>query len=169
MIPKSEYAAYFESYISTVIGNSKSITENLVASQEVFTSVLKNIPEEKQLFVYEKNKWTIKEIIQHLIDTERIFCYRALCFSRNQKDSLLGFDENKFVEYCNAKQRNFSDLLSEIDAVRKSTIQLFQSFTDTDLKRVGVASDRDMSVRAAGYIIAGHQNHHLKVIQERYL
>jgi len=169
MISNTEYAIYFEPYVKPILANGKSIHENLILTQNIFEDLLHNISEEKQLFVYAKGKWTIKELIQHLIDTERVFCYRALCFARNEKTSLPGFDQDVFVEYAHANERNYQDLLDEMSVVRKSTIQLFKSFSDEDLQRVGVGSDREMSVRAAGFIIAGHQNHHLKIIQERYL
>lgn len=169
MIPKSEYAAYFEPYVSPIFENGNDILANLKDIQLQFEALLDNISPEKQTFAYAQGKWTIKEIIQHLIDTERVFTYRALCFARNEKESLPGFDENKFVIYSKANQRPYSDLLAEMKIVRKSTLFLFESFSDEDLCRVGVGSDRDMSVRAAGFIIAGHQNHHLEIIKERYL
>ena len=169
MISKSEYAPYFESYIGPILENETSIVENLTAIQHQFEALLTDIPSEKQLFTYAEGKWTIKEIIQHLIDTERVFAYRALSFARNDKNSLPGFDEDKFVEYSKANQRTYSALLAEMKTVRESTLHLFESFSEEDILRVGVGSDRDMSVRAAGFIIAGHQKHHLEIIKERYL
>ena len=169
MIPKNEFAPYFEQYMQLVSKDEKSIIENLVASQKVFDDVLRNLPVEKHNFSYAEGKWTIKELIQHIIDTERVFSYRALCFARNDNTSLPGFDQDVFVENDNANDRNYYDLLNEMEVLRKSSIQLFKSFCNEALLRVGVASNNKMSVRALGYLFSGHQMHHLNIIKERYL
>ena len=169
MIPKNEYAAYFEHYIQLVAVKNRSIIENLQHSQQEFDSVMRNLPEEKHSFSYAAGKWTLKELIQHIIDTERIFCYRALCFARNDKTALPGFDQDIFVDYGNANQLNYFDLLDEMATLRKSSIQLFQSFSEEALLRIGVASENEMSVRALGYLFSGHQMHHLNIVKERYL
>jgi uncharacterized damage-inducible protein DinB len=130
---------------------------------------MRNLPEEKHSFSYAAGKWTLKELIQHIIDTERIFCYRALCFARNDKTALPGFDQDIFVDYGNANQLNYFDLLDEMATLRKSSIQLFQSFSEEALLRIGVASENEMSVRALGYLFSGHQMHHLNIVKERYL
>ena len=167
MIPKNEFAPYFEQYMQLVSKDEKSIIENLVASQKVFDDVLRNLPVEKHNFSYAEGKWTIKELIQHIIDTERVFSYRALCFARNDNTSLPGFDQDVFAENDNANDRNYYDLLNEMEVLRKSSIQLFKSFSDEALLRVGVASNNKMSVRALGYLFSGHQIHHLNIIKER--
>lgn len=167
MIPKNEYAPYFEQYMQLVSKDEKSIIENLVASQKVFDDVLRNLPVEKHNFSYAEGKWTMKELIQHIIDTERVFSYRALCFARNDNTSLPGFDQDVFVENDNANDRNYYDLLNEMEVLRKSSIQLFKSFSDEALLRVGVASNNKISVRALGYLFSGHQIHHLNIIKER--
>ncbi|MBT4413132.1 MAG: DinB family protein [Polaribacter sp.] len=169
MIPKNEFAPYFEQYMQLVSKDEKSIIENLVASQKVFDDVLRNLPVEKHNFSYAEGKWTMKELIQHIIDTERVFSYRALCFARNDNTSLPGFDQDVFVENDNANDRNYYDLLNEMEVLRKSSIQLFKSFSDEALLRVGVASNNKISVRALGYLFSGHQMHHLNIIKERYL
>lgn len=169
MISKSEYAPYFSRYVEGMMSNGNTLLQNLQDSQRYFEKVLMELPAEKQLFVYAPEKWTIQEVIQHIIDTERIFCYRALCFSRGETNSLPGFDQDLFVETSFANDRKYADLLEEMSLVRKGTIALFQSFNNTALKRVGVGSGNSMSVRAAGWIIAGHQQHHVKIIAERYL
>lgn len=169
MIPKNEYAAYFEHYIQLVAVKNRSILQNLQHSQQDFDSVMRNLPEEKHSFSYASGKWTLKELIQHIIDTERIFCYRALCFARNDKTALPGFDQDVFVDYGNANQLDYFDLLDEMATLRKSSIQLFQSFSKESLLRIGVASENEMSVRALGYLFAGHQIHHLNIVKERYL
>ena len=169
MIPKNEYAPYFELYMQLVTKEGKSIIENMQDSQIEFDTILRNLPKEKHTFSYAEGKWTLKELIQHSIDTERIFCYRALCFARNDKTSLPGFDQDIFVDNGNANQLEFSDLLDEMSTLRKSTIQLYKSFSDDALLRIGVASGNKISVRALGYLFSGHQMHHLNIVKERYL
>ncbi|WP_231874635.1 DinB family protein [Polaribacter atrinae] len=131
--------------------------------------MLRKLPKEKQSFTYAKGKWTMKELIQHVIDTERIFSYRALCFARNDKTSLPDFDQDLFVNNDNDNKRDYEDLLDEMSTLRKSTIQLYKSFSEEALLRIGVASENKISVRALGYLFSGHQIHHLNIIKERYL
>ncbi|WP_299709663.1 DinB family protein [uncultured Tenacibaculum sp.] len=168
MIPTSEYNPYFKPYI-TSLSEEKSIQENLELVQQDFESTLRNIVSEKENYAYAEGKWTIKEVIQHLIDSERIFCYRALCFARNDKTDLPGFDQDMFVDNSTAQQRDYNELLDELELLRKGTIQLYKSFNQEDLLKIGTGSGNKISVRALGALIAGHQNHHLNVIKERYL
>ncbi len=169
MIPKNEYSTYFEHYIKLVSKEEKSIIENLGASQKEFDDLLRNLPAEKHSFSYAEGKWTVKELIQHIIDTERVFCYRALCFARNDKTFLPGFDQDVFADNSNTNARDYYDLLDEMKVLRQSTIQLFKSFSNEALLRVGVASGNEISVRALGFLFSGHQIHHLNVVKERYL
>ncbi|MEO9570184.1 MAG: DinB family protein [Polaribacter sp.] len=169
MISKTEYASYFEQYLKLVIKKGKSIIENLEDSQKEFERLLRNLPKEKHNFSYADSKWTLKELIQHIIDTERVFCYRALCFARNDKTELPGFDQDVFVDNVDANSRDYYNLLDEMAILRKGTIILFKSFSDEALLRNGVASGNKMSVRALGYLFSGHQIHHLNVVKERYL
>lgn len=169
MISKSEYAPYFEQYMQLVSIEEMSIVDNLEASQKEFHNLLENLPVEKHNYAYDEDKWTLKELIQHVIDTERVFCYRALCFARNDKTELPGFDQDIFVDNDNANDRDFYELLSEMDVLRKSTIQMFKSFTSEALLRKGIASKNSISVRALGYLFSGHQLHHVNIIKERYL
>ena len=169
MISKEEYAPYFERYMQFVLANNASIVENLIASQKEFDTFLRTKDNEFGNYAYKAGKWTIKELIQHIIDTERIFCYRALCFARNDKTALPGFDQDLFVANDNANKRDYQDLLDEMATLRQSSIQLFKSFSEDVLLRVGVASNNKISVRALGYLFSGHQKHHLNIIKERYL
>lgn len=118
--------------------------------------------------VYSENKWTVKEIIKHLIDSERIFIYRALRFARNDKTALSGFDENKYVPESNANNRTIKNLLSEFESVRLSCISLFESFTEGMLQSEGKSNGKSISVLAIGFAIAGHSLHHKNTINERY-
>jgi hypothetical protein len=169
MIPENEYAPYYKQYIKGIEENKKSIIDNLIDSQKEFENVLKNISLEKQNFAYAKGKWTIKEVIQHIIDTERVFNYRAMCFARNDKTSLPGFDHDLFIKNVNMDAIDYTDLLYEMEVLRKSTILLFKSFSEEALLRIGMGSGNKMSVRALGYLFSGHQIHHLNVVKELYL
>ncbi|MBJ2173180.1 DinB family protein [Aureibaculum sp. A20] len=168
-LSKSEYASFFQPYIDILDGNSKGIIYNLEDSLNTALLILEDISKAKQLYKYEVDKWTIKELVQHIIDSERVFGYRALTFSRNDTTPLPGFDENQFVQYSNANDRSYGELLEELKVVRLSTILLFKSFDIADFEKVGVASGKSMSLKALGYIISGHLLHHLKIIEERYL
>lgn len=163
----SEYAPFYANYIKNL--GEVELIDILKISSEEFVNFIQNISEEKLNFRYAKGKWTIKEIIQHIIDTERILSYRALRFSRNDATELPGFDENWYVTYSNGNKRSIHNLLEEFVNLRKATISLFNSFTDEMFTYTGFANNYDMTVRALGFIIAGHQQHHLKVIKERYL
>ena len=111
----------------------------------------------------------MKELLLHIIDCERIYAYRALCFARGEQQALSGFDENDFAKNCNADKRTLQSILEEYLSVRQATIVLFEHFEKKDLLRIGKANNHDVSVRAIGFILVGHQQHHLKVLEERYL
>jgi len=168
MVPKNEYAQYFEHYL-LLVDQEKCILKNLIDSQKNFDATLRNLEASKHNFAYAKGKWTIKELVQHTIDTERVFTYRALCFARNDKTNLPGFDQDIFTQNDNSNERKFEDLLNEMKVVRESSIALFKSFSDQVLERIGLASNNNMSVRALGYLFSGHQIHHLNIVKERYL
>jgi len=118
--------------------------------------------------VYETDKWTVKDILQHLIDCERIFCYRALRIARNDKTPLPGFNENEYIPEARTERRTIDDLLYELDSVRSTSILLFNSFDDEMLLRAGICSGKNISVLAIGFTIAGHMLHHINVIKEKY-
>ena len=131
--------------------------------------LLQSLTKAQQEFRYAESKWSIKEILQHLIDAERIFAYRALRFARFDKTDLAGFEENSYVENSFCDDKNFDDLLEEFKVVRTCSKMLFKSFNVDILKNHGLANGNNMSVRAIAYVISGHQLHHLNVIKERYL
>ena len=131
-------------------------------------SFLKGIPNEKWSYRYAEGKWSIKEMIQHLIDAERIFCYRALTFARKDDKMLPGFDENHYTAVSKADQRNPKDLMEELELLQRASAKLFESFDEEKLQAEGVANNNRIYVEAIGYIIIGHCRHHLKVLQERY-
>ena len=130
---------------------------------------LRSLSEEKLSYRYAEGKWTIKEILAHLIDDERIYSYRALRFARNDTTELPGFDQDNYALQSGANERSIEDLLQEFATVRSATVALFESFDSQALMRVGTASGNVMSVRAAAYHIAGHELRHLNIIRQRYL
>ncbi|MER3317400.1 MAG: DinB family protein [Allomuricauda sp.] len=166
-LPSSEYNPFYQTYIMA-LGNVDLI-EELKTGKSNFLSLFEKFSEDKLDFAYEKGKWTLAEAIVHTIDTERIFQYRALCIARNDKTPFPGFDQDAYVPFSNASNRTKKDLIEEYRAVRDSTISLFNSFDDESIKRIGTASGSKMSVRALGFIISGHQAHHIRIIEERYL
>ena len=130
---------------------------------------LKSIPEEKWSHRYAEGKWSIKEMVQHIIDGERIFSYRALCFARGEKISLPGFEENDYAAASKADSRSKEELIEEFETVRKGIELLFASFDEEQLSSVGVANNNPISVNAIGFIIPGHVQHHINILKERYL
>lgn len=163
-----EFPAYFSNYIPKV-SSEYTLIEELEISVHRFIKFVQNIPLDKFDYRYAEGKWTIKDIIQHLIDSERVFAYRALRFARNDKTELQGFEENDYVDHANATKRSIQDLLTELAVVRQASLSLFKSFSNEELLSKGIASQHTMSVRALGFAIIGHQNHHQKVFEERYL
>ena len=162
-----EFNSYYAPYINLV--EHKDIVLSLQQNFEETLSFYKSIPEEKWLFSYADGKWTIKEIIQHLLDTERVFAYRALCFSRKDSVELPGFDQDEYLINSDANSRSKESLIEEYVSIRNATITLFNSFSEEMFLQIGVASNSPLSVRAAGYIIVGHEKHHCNIIKERYL
>ena len=163
----NEFAPYYENYIKLV--PEQDIVKGLVQQKEEMLHFFKSVPVFKHEFRYAEGKWTVKDIILHLIDAERIFAYRALRIARNDKTALPGFEENDYVITANANNREYESLLAEYESVRNATVSLFETFTSEDLLRLGTASNCSVSVRAIGYITLGHELHHKNVILERYL
>jgi uncharacterized damage-inducible protein DinB len=131
--------------------------------------IIHSIPEAKSDFRYADGKWTIREVLCHMLDAERIFTYRALRFARNDKTALSGFDENAYAAHLNAEGRSLAQIGDEMEHLRTATVDLFKSFTPEMLTRKGTANNNELSVGALGIIIAGHETHHGKVLKERYL
>lgn len=166
-LSETEFAPFYKNYIT--LANEADLVEELEISVHEFIKFVQNIPMDKFDYRYAPGKWTIKDIIQHLIDSERVFAYRALRIARNDKTLLPGFEENDFADYANANDRKLQEMLTELALVRQSTILLFKNFSDAVLQRTGTASEKPVSVRALGFIIIGHQKHHQNIFQERYL
>jgi uncharacterized damage-inducible protein DinB len=161
------YPAYFEKYVSLVDAETvKDAIEKYSASIDNFFT---SIPQDKVDYKYAEDKWSVKELLQHVTDAERIFSYRALRIARHDKTPLPGFDENSYAAASNASKRDWQDLLQEFKAVRTSTDMLFKSFDESQLERVGISNGQPTSAEAIGYITFGHLLHHKRILEERYL
>ena len=168
MLLPNEYHSYFKIYIDDLASNGKSIIENLIETGNNLEQFATTISKEKELYVYAEGKWTFKQLLVHVIDTERIFNYRALRFARNDSTELQGFDNDFYNENVAANSQELQELIDEFKSVRASSISLFKSFSEEVLLRKGSASGNIISVRAIGFLISGHQKHHLKIFKERY-
>lgn len=157
------YRPYFKS-----IGNGE-LVPLLLSSGDGLMELLKSINDEKALFRYADGKWSIKDIVQHMIDSERVFVYRAMRFARNDKTELHGFEQDDYVPEANADGRTVHQLLTEFMNLRASTIDFFASLDDDKRKREGLSNGVSMSVEVIGFIISGHLMHHTSIIEERYL
>ena len=163
----SEYNSYYGTYIELV--GDVTLIDGLKKGLSETISFLTTIPVNKLEYRYAEGKWTIKEIVRHIIDTERIFAYRALRFARNDETSLPGFDQDEYIIPAKANSQNLDSLLEEYKANRLATLAMFVNFTDAMLKGIGEASNSPMSARATGFITIGHEKHHCNIIRERYL
>jgi hypothetical protein len=162
----SEYAPFYAGYVAAV--PEEDIVAALREGRRELASALAAIPESRGGFRYAEGKWSVREVLGHLIDAERIFCYRALRLARGDETPLPAFEENGYVRAAGSDARTLADLADELAAVRESTVRLFASLPDVAWVRRGVVNGRDVSVRALAYITAGHARHHLKVLRERY-
>ena len=163
----SEYHPYYGPYILAL--GDVSLADALHQSLESISNLFDQISEEKLNFSYADGKWTVAEVLVHLMDAERVFQYRALRFARNDSTELQGFDQDLYVPESGANQRSKEQILEEFLSIRKSSVSLFQSLGKTELLRLGKANGASMSVRALGFVICGHQAHHFKILKERYL
>ena len=166
-IEGKEFDPYYSSYVNKV--KASTVVDILQNSLDDSLTFYKSIAQDKWSFSYAEGKWTIKEILLHLIDAERVFGYRAMCVSRKEKLELPGFDHDEYLKNSKANSRSYESLIEEYEAVRKASISLFKSFDDETLSNLGVANGSPISVKALAYIIAGHELHHNSVIKERYL
>lgn len=163
----NEYAPYAGKYVALVEGTTLLAT--LHHSMQTTQAMLRGLSEEKLMYRYAEGKWNIKEILLHIADAERIFCYRALRFARQDSTPLSGFDESTYTPVSGASERSIESILAEYASIRSATLTLFGNFTPEMLRSIGTVNDRDTSVRALGYMIAGHEIHHCAIIRERYL
>jgi DinB family protein len=170
-IPKpsaGEFAPYASRYID-LLPDDGNVLSHMRLNLRRTTDLMLSIPEAKLLHRYALGKWTIKEILAHIVDDERIYSYRALRFARNDATELPGFEQDDYASQSAANERAIWDILDEFATVRAATISLFNGVPDFALTRSGIAAGNPMSVRAAAYHIAGHELRHINIIRERYL
>ena len=159
--------AFYKGYVKLV--SHPDVLQAVRISGYRTMELIHSIPETKSDFRYAEGKWSVREVLCHMMDAERIFGYRALRFARNDRTELPGFDEKEYALQLNATGRSLTQIGDEMQHLRTSTVDLFESFTEEMLKRKGSANKSELSVLAMGIIIAGHETHHCKIIRERYL
>jgi uncharacterized damage-inducible protein DinB len=172
-IPKpeiNEYPSYSSIYID-LVPDDGLVLQHLIENFARVKAFISSLPEAKLYYRYAEGKWSIKQILVHIVDDERIFAYRALRYARFDKTPLHGFDQDHYARYSDADNRTLDSIFSEYEAVRQSTIALFNAFPQEAFMRSGVAdgSANNRTVRAMAYHIAGHELRHMKIINERYL
>jgi len=157
---------YFDTYIKQVenLDLSEAFQKSIAAIDALDREKLNTIGDR----VYAPGKWTLRDLFQHITDTERVFAYRALRFARNDKTTLPGFDENLFADNSGATRRSLEEILNEMRTVRESTKLLFDSFDEAALRRTGIMYNAELPVLAIGFTAIGHQNHHFRILEERY-
>jgi len=163
----SEYAPYYGQYISLVKGGDvlRALEDQIPAT----SALLERLSDQQADYRYAPGKWSIKEVLGHLTDTERIMSYRALRMARGDQKPLAGFEQDDYVRAAEFGHRTLAGLLEEFNAVRRATLALFQNLEPEAWTRRGIANEKEVTVRALAYIIAGHELHHRKILQEKYL
>lgn len=164
----AEYSPYADTYVR-LVPQGQNPLEQLRGQLTQLKELLAPVTDEQGLFRYAPGKWSIKESLVHLMDTERIFAYRALRIGRGDQTPLPGFEQNDYVPNSGADARSLTDIWAEYAAVRAATLSLFDSFTPNTYERTGLASGGSLSVRALAHIIPGHEAHHIRIFRERYL
>jgi len=162
-----DYSTYYETYIKLIEGEDilKILNDQSKRTQEILNS----FSEHRGNYRYAEGKWTVKEVVGHLLDTERVFAYRALCIARGEKKSLPGFDQDDYVKEGNFNRRELFDLNYEFRLLRESNLLLFRTFTPDMLKLKGFANESSVTVLAILFMIAGHEKHHMNVLREKYM
>lgn len=164
---KSEYDPYYEKYVSLVAKDD--ILDTLGSQPTLLQDLITGLPEDKGTFAYADGKWSVKEVLGHLIDGERMFAYRLFRISRGDKTPIEGFEQDGYIENAHSNQRSFGELLEEFTLLRRANMLFFNNLTDEDALRIGTANNVEISSRALMYIMAGHIEHHLRILKERYL
>lgn len=166
-LSKSDYHPFYEPYIFAL--GDVDLLDMLKKQKENFPQFIASIPEDSWHSSYAEGKWTVAEVLIHVLDAERVFQYRALRFARKDTTNLPGFDQDAYVPYSGASAISKEDVIEDYRAIRASTISLFSKFDEEVLRRKGRANDAAMSVAALGFIMCGHQRHHRNIIRSKYL
>jgi uncharacterized damage-inducible protein DinB len=163
----NEYAAYYGKYVSLV--TDADVVETLARQNEDTLAFLRGIAEERAGSRYEPGKWSIRQVVGHMIDTERIFAYRALAIARGERQVLPGMEQDEYMAHASFDARTLADLTEEFGHVRRANVLMFRNLDGEAWSRRGVASDNEVTVRAIAYIIAGHEAHHVQILRDKYL
>lgn len=163
----NDYASFYHNYVMQV--QEDDLSAAIQQQESILESFLRSIPEEKADYAYAEGKWTVKQLLQHMIDAERIFTHRALWFARQSPAPLSGFDENEYAAIADVSKRSVQSLADEFRAVRKSSEFLFNSFSWKELNTSGMANNNSITVNAMGFVTLGHFLHHKRILEERYL
>jgi hypothetical protein len=163
----SEYDPYYEGYVSLV--PEAEIIPALENQMDELSKLFKNVPEERGTFAYEDGKWTVKELLSHVIDGERMFGYRAFRIGRGDKTPIEGFEQDGYIENSHANRRPIAELIEEFTLLREANLMFFENLKDEDWLRTGTANNVEISVRSLAWIMVGHVRHHVAILKERYL
>ena len=164
---ETDYAPFYANYVSLVPDDD---VLSLIEQQSSETQrLISSLDDSRSLYRYAEGKWSVKEVIGHMTDAERVFGYRALCIARGDQNSLPGFDENAYMENANFDAWRLGELAEAYALVRRANIVMFRNFDEEAWNRRGTANNSPITVRALAFILAGHERHHLKVLRERYL
>lgn len=161
-----EYDDFYSGYINLI--DTSNVIETLIQQGQEIFSLIEILSEDEAAYRYTEGKWSVQEVLGHLIDTERIMAYRALCISRGEEKSLPGYDQDEYVKQAEFGNRSLQSMSAEYDALRNANISMFSSFNQEQINRKGTANQVKVSVRALAYIIAGHEKHHLNILEEKY-
>jgi hypothetical protein len=164
---ETEYAPYYHGYINQVSEND--VIAVLRSELDDLDVLLDRVPADKETYAYGEGKWTIRQVVGHLIDGERVFGYRAFCIARGERQNLPGFEQDDYLHTAPYNNIDLEDLLSELRLVRLSNIAMFRTLDEEAWSRVGLANNNEVTVRAIAFIMAGHVRHHMKVLREKYL
>jgi DinB superfamily len=162
----AEYASFYANYVKNV--TEDDVVAALEAQTRETAALLARVDEEKAAYRYAPEKWSVKQIVGHVTDGERVFAYRALAIARGDQASLPGFDENDYMSNANFDRRSLRELAEDYAVARQATLSMFRGFSDEAWQRRGTANDSAITVRAIAHIVLGHERHHLKVLRERY-
>ena len=162
----AEYDPYYQKYVSLV--PEEDIIPALESQIDELSGLFEDVPEEKGTFAYADGKWTVKEVLSHLIDGERMFAYRVFRIARGDRTPIEGFEQDGYIENSHANRRPIAELIEEFTLLREANLIFFQNLEDDDWKRVGIANNVEISVRSLAWIMAGHIRHHTTILQDRY-
>ena len=167
-LSSTEYHPFYSGYVQKVPKNT-GLIDGYTQAEKTMIDFFKSIPTEKHDYCYQPGKWSVKEVVQHVIDTERIFMYRCLRLARHDKTPLSGFEQDDYIKPSLANRKTMDDLVEEYAAVRHNSIVFLKSLRDDDLKFIGISDGNKMSARAAAFIVLGHEIWHKEVLEKRYL